>query len=140
MATRAEQITAAVFALLSAAPVLVNGNVWRSRVRGIPLEVSLAIVLVKKSDVRLGASTLNRSQRQLTLTAEIYARGDLPDVLADGVVEQVASRMLADRNLGGLCDDILASDAVPDWAGRDSDLVVMDLDFMIDYEIENTIL
>jgi hypothetical protein len=137
MTTRVEQITAAVFSLLNAPTALASGNVWRSKLRPVPQADNLAIVVRQGSDNRLGETTINRSLRQLTVTTEVYARGDVPDQLADAVVEDIVERLLADRSLGGLCDDIQPGNRVPEWAARDTDLVVVDLDFIIDYEIVN---
>lgn len=137
MTTRAEQLTAAIFTALNTPTALVAGNVWRSKLRPIPQNSNLAIVVRQGADNRLDDTTINRSLRQLTVTTEIYARGDVPDQLADAVVEDIVERLLADRSLGGLCDDIQPGNRVPEWTARDTDLVVVDLDFIIDYEIDN---
>lgn len=140
MSTRAEQLTAAVLAALVAPTALASGNVWRSRLRPIAQETTLAIVVRQGPDNRVDETTINRSHRQLTVTTEIYARGDVPDQLADAVIEDIMERLMADRSLGGLCDDIQPGNRVPEWAARDTDLVVVDLDFIIDYEIVNGVL
>jgi hypothetical protein len=140
MSTRAEQLTAAVFAALLSPTALVSGNVWRSKLRPIPQGENLAIVVRQGPDNRVDDTTIGRSQRQLTVVTEIYARGDVPDQLADAVIEDIMARLLADPSFGGLCDDIQPGNRVPEWAARDTDLVVVDLDFIIDYEIVNGVL
>jgi hypothetical protein len=137
MSTRTEQITEAIFNLLNADPKPANGEVHRSRLRKFTDSTTYAVVVRQGTDLRLNETTINRSQRQLRVSTEIYARGDIPDKLADAVIEEVVDRVLADRNLGGLCDDILPGNRVPDWAARDTDLVVVDLEFIIDYEVLN---
>lgn len=136
--TRAEQLTAAIFTALTTPTALANGNVWRSKLRPIPQESDLAIVVRQGADSRGQATTIENVQRQLVVTTEIYARGDIPDQLADAVIEDVITRVLADRSLGGLCDNIVPGNRVPEWAARDTDLVVVDVDFLIDYETSNS--
>lgn len=138
MSTRAEQIIAALFTKLEAAPVLVSGNVWRTKLRPIPRAADLAIIIRRGQDLRVADVTLKTHARQLSAFVEIYARGDVPDELADPVVESVIDRVMADRNLSGLCDDISIGNVLPDWAARDEDLVVMIVEFLVDYEIENS--
>jgi hypothetical protein len=138
--TRAEQIVAALHNSLATTPELVSGNVWRSRLRKIPEGDNLAIVIRLGPDRRGEESTLGSNFRNLAVYVEVYARGDIPDQLADPVIEQIIDRLMADRTLSGLCDDIRPGDKIPDWAARDTDLVVIDLEFMIDYEISNNLL
>lgn len=135
MSTRAEQIMVLLETKLKAAPDLVDGNVWRSRLRPIPEGTDFAIVLRQGTDLRVDDATIRNVQRQLTVTVEVYARGDVPDELADPVVEDVVERMMEDTGLGGLCDDIVIGNKIPNWDSRETDLVVMDVDFLIDYEV-----
>lgn len=137
MSTRAKSIKDAIAALLTASTPLASGNVFESRLRKLQDEYALAIVVRRGPDVRIGPTTLDRTQRQLLVGVEVYARGDIPDDLADPVMEAIVDRVMADRELGGLCDDISIGNVVPDWAARDSDLVVMDMEFLVDYEISN---
>ncbi len=137
MTTKAEAITAAIFNLLTAPTALAGGNVYRSRIRKVPEDNATAIVVRQGADVRVGESTLAKTQRQISVATEIYARGDVPDQLADPLVEAVMIRLMADRTLDGLCDDILPGNRTPEWAARDTDLVVIDLEFVIDYEVFN---
>jgi hypothetical protein len=137
MSTRAKSIVNAIKGLLEATTPLAGGNIFQSRLRKLQAEYDLAIVVRRGPDVRIGPSTLNKTQRQLSVITEIYARGDIPDDLADPVMEGVVARVLANRELSGLCDDIAVGSVVPDWEARDSDLVVMDLEFIVDYEIGN---
>lgn len=140
MSTRAEQIIAALFSKLEAAPVLVSGNVWRTKLRPIPKGTDFAIVIKRGQDLRVADATTKTHFRQLTAPIEIYARGDVPDELADPVIESVVNRVMADRTLSGLCDEISIGNVLPDWAARDEDLVMMDLAFLVDYEIGNSVL
>jgi len=138
MSTRAEQIIDEFIDVLTLPTSVASGAVWRSRMRPIPEGAALAVVVRRKQDVRLGDATLGRQQRQLAVTVEIYARGDEPDALADPLIESVMSRVMADRSLGGLCDDVEVDSVDPEWAARDTDLVVMDLTFNVRYETDST--
>jgi hypothetical protein len=138
MSTRAEQIIDEFMDVLTTPTSVASGAVWRSRWRPIPEGTALAVVVRRKTDARLGPTTLDRQQRQLQVAVEVYARGDEPDALADPLIEAVMARVMADRTLGGLCDDIEVDSVDPEWAARDTDLVVMDLTFNVQYEIANT--
>ena len=138
MSTRAEQIIDEFMDVLTTPTSVASGAVWRSRLRPIPEGTALAAVVRRKTDVRLGPATLGLQQRQLQVAVEVYARGDEPDALADPLIEAVMARVMADRTLGGLCDDIEVDSVDPEWAARDTDLVVMDLTFNVQYEIANT--
>lgn len=140
MSTKAEQMMVALETKLKAAPTLVSGNIWRSKLRPIPEGTNLAIVLRQGPDLRVENTTIGRRQRQLNVVVEIYARGDVPDLLADPVVESVVQRVMSDRSLGGLCDDIIIGDKTPEWDSRETDFVVFDCDFLIDYEVDAGVL
>lgn len=141
MTTRAEAITEAIKTLLEASPTLVSGNVWRSRLRPIPAGSNTAIVVRQGRDVRINDSTtIGNYSRNAVVMVEVYARGDIPDQLADSVVESVVSRVMADPSLGGLCDDILVGNKSPDWAARDTDLVAIDVEFIAGYETASGVL
>lgn len=135
MTTRAENITQAIFALLQANPELVDGNIWRSRLRPIPANSDFAIVVRQGRDLRLNQSTtIGNYARQTAVMVEVYARGNVPDQLADPIVSEVVTRVMADTNLGGLSDDILVGNKQPDWMARDTDLVAIDLEFIVTYQ------
>ena len=140
MSTRAEQIIDEFMDVLTQPTSVASGAVWRSRLRPIPEGTALAAVVRRKADIRLGDSTMDRQMRQLAVTVEIYARGDEPDSVADPLIESVMTRVMADRSLGGLCDDVEVDSVDTDWAARDTDLVVMDLTFNVRYEVANTAL
>ncbi len=136
MNTRAEFITEAILALLKDEPELVDGNVWRSRLRPIPTGSNFAIVVRQGRDLRINESTtIGNYSRQAAVLVEIYARGDVPDQLADPIVHEVVKRVMVDTNLGGLSDDILVGNKQPDWSARDTDLVAIDLEFIVTYQL-----
>jgi len=136
MNTRAESITEAIKVLLEGSPSLASGNVWRSRLRPIPAGSNLAIVVRQGRDIRINESTtIGNYSRQAVVMVEVYARGDIPDQLADPVVRSVVGRVMADTSLGGLCDDILVGNKEPDWSARDTDLVAIDLEFIVSYQL-----
>ena len=140
MSTCAEQIIDEFMDVLTQPTSVASGAVWRSRLRPIPEGTVLAAVVRRKQDIRLGDSTMDRQMRQLAVTVEIYARGDEPDSVADPLIEAVMTRVMADRSLGGICDDVEVDSVDPEWAARDTDLVVMDLTFNVRYEVANTAL
>lgn len=140
MTTRAEQIVEKLFNQLKAAPKLVYGNVWRSRLRPIPQGSDLAIVIRQGDDTRGEDSTVMEAHRELAVTVEVYARGDVPDTLADPVVIDVVARMLQDLTLGGLSYHIELGNKRLEWAARDTDQVVVDLEFKVSYVLADALL
>ncbi len=137
MTTRAESITEAIKTLLQATPTLADGNVWRSRLRPIPSGSDSAIVVRQGRDVRLNdATTIGHYTRQTVVMVEVYARGDVPDQLADTVVQSIVGRIMADTSLGGLCDDIMVGNKELDWSARDTDLVAIDIEFAAVYQLQ----
>ncbi len=136
MNTRAENITEAILGLIKAEPELVDGNVWRSRLRPIPASSGYAIVVRQGRDLRLNESTtIGNYSRQAVVMVEVYARGDVPDQLADPIVHEVVKRVMADTNLGGLSDDIYVGNKQPEWTARDTDMVAIDLEFIVTYQL-----
>jgi hypothetical protein len=138
VSTRAEQIIEALKNLLTAAPQIAGGNIWRSRLRPIPAGKALAIVVKRGNESRLERTTIGNYMRQLSVNVEIYARGDVPDQLADGLIEECLSRVMADREFGGLADDTELGGIGAEWDQKDTDLVVMDMEFLVTYEVAET--
>lgn len=129
-----------VFTELSASPVLASGNIWRSRLRPIPEGTNTAIVVRQGDDYRNDQTTLGKYQRLLNVSIEVYSRGDVPDSLADGLVESVVTRMMNDRSMGGLCDDVKLGNKTLQWESRDTDLAVIDITFEVEYETADEVL
>lgn len=140
MTTKAEQIMAAVFTKLNTPTAVVVGATYRSRMRAIEQSKPRAVNLRRRADTRGEASNIGRHFRQLAISVEVYAKGALPDSGADSTMETIVTRLMADRTLGGLCDDIKIGDVVPDWVDNESDMVVMDMEFLIDYESLDSVL
>ncbi len=134
MATKAEQITAAIYALLSEPTAVVVDATWRSRLKRIPQNIDRAVVVRKGLDRKENLTTLGRHHRIVSQSVEVYVRGDEPDLLADPIVKTVVNRVLSDRTLSGLCDDIQVDSVSPEWESADTDLVVMEIAFSVLYE------
>lgn len=104
--TKQEQILAAVATTLASVDGA-TGRVWRSRQEAFSRNESPAVVIEPGPDT---AATEPVSTCKIdwtfTLVVAIYARGEVPDQVADPVVHSVHSLLMADRNLGGLVMDI----------------------------------
>ena len=105
MASRREQILAHVAAAL-AGTVQVGNRIYRSRVEAFSRDEAPAIVVEPGPD-RAQEYSNCRIDWTLELIVAVYSRGQIPDQLADPIVVDVHSRLMADRSLGGLAIDIM---------------------------------
>jgi hypothetical protein len=105
MTSRREQILSYVADALAEAEG-VNGRVYRSRVEAFSREEAPAIVIEPGQDSARTYSTC-KLDWTLELLVVVYARGPIPDQLADPIVVDAHSRLMADRSLGGLAIDII---------------------------------
>ena len=105
MTTKRETILAAVRSALTGTTG-VGTRIWRSRVEPIAREESPAIVVEPVSDTPAQNTSLPTLDWSLLVRITVIARGTIPDQLADPVVEDMHSRLMADLSLGGLAIDI----------------------------------
>ncbi len=105
-ATKREQILAAI------ATTLVNTTgvatrIYRSRVEAFARNEAPALVIEPSTDTAAEelVSTCKIDWR-LTVLVAVYTRGAIPDQLADPIIKDIHSKLLADRSLGGLAMDI----------------------------------
>ena len=104
MTSKREDIMAAIATLL-AATTGVSGRVYRSRVDAVRREESPAIILEQLED-RVEFTSIGYFDWSMQFRVSVITRGDIPDRLADPVINDIYSRLMADRSLGGLVMDI----------------------------------
>lgn len=83
----------------------VSGRVYRSRTEPLARDEAPAIVIEPVNDTAL-QDTLATLSWTLTFSVAIIMRGLVPDQLADPILEDAHSRLMADTSLGGLAFDV----------------------------------
>jgi hypothetical protein len=138
MSTKQEQILAAVATKL--APTTgVSGRVYRSRQEAFSRNESEAVVIEPGPDNAAPepASTC-KIDWTFTLVVAVYARGTIPDQVADPVVKSVHSLLMADRTLGGLIMDLWPLGRDPQFEKGDLAAVWVVLSYRVRYRTSVT--
>ena len=104
-ASRREQILSYAATAL-AGTTQVGNRIYRSRVDAFSREEAPAIVVEPGMDRAVEFSSC-KLDWTLELIIAVYTRGQIPDQLADPIIVDVNSRLMADRSMGGLAIDIL---------------------------------
>lgn len=138
MATRREQILAAVATTLASASG-VNGRVYRSRQEAFSRSESPSVI-VEPGPESSGPEPVStcKIDHTLTLVVAVYARGTIPDQVADSVVQSVHSLLMADRSINGLAMDIWPLSRDPQFEAADSPAVVEVLTYQVRYRTSIT--
>ena len=138
MPTRREQILSAVAAALATTSG-VNGRVYRSRQEAFSRSESPSVI-VEPGPESSGPEPVStcKIDHTLTLVVAVYARGTIPDQVADPVVQSVHSLLMADRSLGGLVMDIWPLGRDPQFEAADSAAVVEVLSYRVRYRTSVT--
>lgn len=133
MTTKREQILAAVDTLL-AATAGATGRVYRSRQEAVSRNESPAVVF-QPGPSKAAAEPVSTCKIDwyFILVIAVYARGAIPDQVADPVVKSVHSLLMADRSLGGLVMDIWPMDRDPEFAAAESAAVWEVLTYRVQY-------
>lgn len=119
MATKREQILAAISSTL-AGTTGVNTRIYRSRQEAFSRQEAPAIVIAPSGD-NPAPEPVSSCKIDWTLTVQIavYARGNVPDQVADPVILSLHSKLMADRTLGGLVMDIYPGPVDPQFDAGD---------------------
>lgn len=103
--TKREQILAAIRTVLTGT-AQVSTRIYRSRVEPMARQESPAIVVEPIEDTAQQNTSLPTLDWSLTVRVAVVVRGNIPDQLADPIVESLHSKLMADLTLGGLAIDI----------------------------------
>jgi hypothetical protein len=103
--TKREQILAAIRTVLTGT-AQVSTRIYRSRVEPMARQESPAIVVEPIEDTAQQNTSLPTLDWSLTVRVAVVVRGNVPDQLADPIVESLHSKLMADLTLGGLAMDI----------------------------------
>lgn len=135
--TRREQILARVRTALTGTTGVGN-RIYRSRVEPIAREESPAIVVEPLSDTAVQNTSLPTLDWSLTVRIAVIVRGLIPDQLADPIVENLHSRVMADLTLGGYAIDIQPQGVNFELVEADQPSGVISCDYLIRYRTSVT--
>lgn len=105
MTTRRESILSYVKTQIDGVTA-VSGRVYRSRVAALRREESPSIVIEPVNDTAV-QDVLGFLTWTLQFRVAVVVRGDVPDQQGDSIVESIHALLMADRNMGGLAQDLL---------------------------------
>ena len=105
MTTKRETILAAVRTALTGTSG-VSTRIYRSRTEPLARGELPAIVVEPVSDTAVQNTSLPTLDWSLTIRVVVIVRGNIPDQVADPIVQDMHSKIMADLTLGGYAIDI----------------------------------
>ena len=137
MATKRETILAAIRTALTNTTG-VSTRIYRSRVEPIARGESPAIVVEPVSDTAEQNTSLPTLDWSLTVRVAVIVRGDVPDQLADPIVESAHAKIMADLTLGGYAIDVQPQSVSFDLIEADQTAGVIALEYLVRYRTSVT--
>ena len=107
MTTKRESILTAITAAL-AGTTGVGTRIYRSRVEAFSRAETPALLVEPVADDASVETSLPTLTWRLTVRIMVIVRGDIPDQIADPIVQSLHSKLTADLTLGGYAYDIEA--------------------------------
>lgn len=135
-ASKREQILAAITATL-AGTTGVSNRIYRSRVEAFARNEAPAIVVEGGRETAAVISNCKLDWSMDVLVA-IYARGNIPDQLADPVRVSAHAKLMADRTIGGLAMDIVPTSVDPQLEAADQPALWMVCTYQVRYRTAAT--
>jgi hypothetical protein len=137
MTTKRETILAAIrTALIGTTGV--STRIYRSRVEPLARGESPAIVVEPVSDTAAQNTALPTLDWSLTVRVAVIVRGDIPDQLADPIVADAHSKIMADLTLGGYAIDVQPQSVSFDLMEADQPAGVIMMDYLVRYRTSVT--
>lgn len=137
MTTKRETILAAVRTALTGTTG-VSTRIYRSRVEPITRGESPAIVVEPISDTAQQNTSLPTLDWSMTVRIAVIVRGNIPDQVADPIVESLHSKLMADLTLGGYAIDIQPQGVTFELSEADQPAGVIACDYVIRYRTSVT--
>ncbi len=105
--TKRESILAAIQTKLEAvnSPVDLSDRVFRSRKKAVSRAEAPAVIIEPIRDDN-ESETIYRLTWSLVVRVSLIVRGDIPDQVADPIIEAIHAAIMTDVSLGGLSMDI----------------------------------
>ena len=135
MTTKREQILARLLTTL-ANTTGVSTRIYRSRVVPLSRAESPAIVLEPVSDTVEQNTSLPTLDHTLTVKISVIARGDIPDNVADPIVESLHAKIMSDLTVNNLAIDVQPSDTSFELLDADQPGGVISCDYLVRYRTE----
>ena len=132
MTSKRESILAAIRTALTGTSG-VGTRIYRSRVEPLTRGESPAIVVEPVSDTAEQNTALPTLDWSLTIRVAVIVRGNVPDQLADPIVEDMHSKLMADLTLGGYAIDVQPLSVSFDLMEADQPAGVIACDYLIRY-------
>ena len=132
MTTKREQVLSAIATAL-ATTAGVNGRVYRSRVTAMQRAESPAIVIEPISDTPSQNTSLPTLDWRMRVRVTVIVRGDVPDQLADPIIESMHAKMVADLTLGGYAIDVQPDEVTFNMFDSDQPAGVIFNDYIVQY-------
>ena len=132
MTTKREQVLSAIATAL-ATTAGVNGRVYRSRVTAMQRAESPAIVIEPISDTPTQNTSLPTLDWRMRVRVTVIVRGDVPDQLADPIIESMHAKMVADLTLGGYAIDVQPDEVTYNMFDSDQPAGVIFNDYIVQY-------
>jgi hypothetical protein len=130
--TKRERILAAIRTALTGT-TQVGARIYRSRVEPFARNESPAIVVEPVSDTAQQNTALPTLDWSLTIRVAIIVRGNVPDQLADPIVQDAHAKIMADLTLGGYAIDVQPQTAVFELLEADQPAGVVSLEYLVRY-------
>jgi hypothetical protein len=132
MTTKREQVLTAIRTALTGTTG-VGTRIYRSRVEPLARQESPAIVIEPISDQAQQNTSLPTLDWSLTVRVAIIVRGNVPDQLADPIVESAHAKLMADLTLGGYAIDVQPQNVAFELMEADQPAGVISLDYLVRY-------
>jgi hypothetical protein len=132
MTTKREQVLTAIRTALTGTTG-VGTRIYRSRVEPLSRQESPAIVIEPISDQAQQNTSLPTLDWSLTVRVAIIVRGNVPDQLADPIVESAHAKLMADLTLGGYAIDVQPQNVAFELMEADQPAGVISLDYLVRY-------
>ena len=132
MSTKREQVLAAIKTALTGTTG--DGTrIYRSRVEPLARQESPAIVIEPVSDNAEQNTALPTLDWSLTVRIAVIVRGNVPDQLADPIVADMHSKIMADLTLGGVAIDVQPQSVGFELVEADQPAGVIACDYLVRY-------
>ena len=136
MTTKRETILTAIRTALTGTTG-VSTRIYRSRVEPMARAESPAIVVEPVNDTAEQNTSLPTLDWSLTVRVAVIVRGNIPDQLADPIVEDLHSKIMADLTLGGVAMDVRPVAVNFEMVDADQPAGVISCDYLVRYRTAN---
>jgi hypothetical protein len=132
MTTKRETILTAVRTALTGTAEVGN-RIYRSRVEPLSRNEAPAIVVEPVADQAAQNTSLPTLDWSLTVRVAVIVRGNVPDQVADPIVQDMHARLMADLTLGGVAFDIQPVSVQFELQSADQPAGVVVCDYLVRY-------